>query len=248
MSTPNFMPVNKRDTYSSVLKVSLPNRGYILAQHLLETIAIYPFLPKTEILKKLNCIQNYRMIKSSIGHKCLHHKYSNYYFINSNLKNKFIKCVEKKEKLNIPKQKVIPFECSKCKKQITYKNNQVYEILIYDYWRLADLGVLIILTIPQSSLNNFDKVYKKEKILNILDVLEKSKKKPIVDNFIEKLFLKTENIEELEKVYEKLIARVKINILDLKFNKTRHKRLYKLQSEIYNNSIQERVFNAKVNR
>ena len=53
VSTPNFMPVNKRDTYSSVLKVSLPNRGYILAQHLLETIAIYPFLPKTEILKKL---------------------------------------------------------------------------------------------------------------------------------------------------------------------------------------------------
>ena len=81
------MPVNKRDTYSSVLKVSLPNRGYILAQHLLETIAIYPFLPKTEILKKLleqkqsgknkrivqtlillkklNCIQNYTMITLS---------------------------------------------------------------------------------------------------------------------------------------------------------------------------------------
>ena len=267
MSPPNFMTKTIRNPYSSKLKVSLPNRGYVLAQHLLEIMTIHPFSTKTTFprilkeqnksarknritntlteLKKLDCCQNYKMVKSSIGHKCTNQNYTKDFFIKYEHSKKFIQFIKQKEKFQDGE---ISFECEKCKKHISYKKNQEYEISNYEYWSLLSLGILVILCLPKNSISKFEKYYKNDEILNILDILEKSGRKSIVKSFISKLCNETENLEELIKISIAELKQIKIDILGMKINKSRHKRLHKIYAEIYNNSIRQKILSNRSNR
>lgn len=275
VSIPNFMTEYSRNSYSSVLKGSLPSRGHILAQHVLEILAISPFLAQTSIseklseknqssknkrlreslrsLKELECIEKYKIIKYSRGHKCINQNYTNDYFVKFDLINKFTDYIENKNKLQTKKNssksnlQKIPFECNKCKQTVIYKQNEKYEIQLYEYWILSPLGILVVLSMPESSLSKFDKFYKKDKILNVLDVLEKSEKKLLAKSFVKELDKKSRDLEDFKKISKSLIQKLNSKILDMKV-KSHHKKLLKLQAKINNDSIREKIFNAKSSR
>jgi len=264
------MPTNKKKFYSSVLKGSLPDRGYLLAQHLLEILAIYPFFTKTSILKelidrhqsarnnkivellkelkKLHIIENYKIITSSIGHRCINQNDTNDFFVNTDMIPKFHAFIDNEsdpKNQNKIKEKLLPFECVKCKTRINYKKKSRFKISIYEQWILLPLGILFILTLPEITISVFDKVYKKDKILKILLILEKSRKKTLVNFFIEELSHESKNLKDLEKNSHFIMNKLKSKILDLKIKKSRQKALYRLQSKMYNDAIEEKLISFK---
>jgi len=137
VSPPNFVGKQARKSYTSVLKVSLPSKGYILGRHLLEILGYRPFSTRTgmskilkeqqksarkerirftlETLKKIDCYQNYKIIISPSAHKCINRVYTHEFFVETDSIQKFLKTVEEQPSLSRGKKTESGFVVEKIK-------------------------------------------------------------------------------------------------------------------------------------
>jgi len=277
VSPPIFVGKQTRKSSTSKIKVYLPNRDYVLGQHLLEILADRPFSTQTGMskilkdkkrsarkarirstlatLKKIDCCQNYNIITAPSGHKCTNGVYTRDFFVNTDSIQKFLKFI--KEKPHLPRgkktktgfiaEKIKPtFFCVKCKKFIPYKQGKEYEVGLYEYFALSSRGILVLLSLPQSKISDFDKHYKNNEILYLLGVLEKSQKKSYVKPFLSKLSNDAQNLDDLIKISDISLKQIKSEISEMKINKSRHKRLFRLQGEFINESMRKRLTSSKL--